>query len=88
MDSPSSAPAQQQQQQQILPAEAAFSIMFVSVGMSCFIWQTCRAGWMFYKVQKPIQGVVFAQALLGAILTFVTLLASLVPVDCTFASIQ
>lgn len=43
---------------------------------------------MFYKVQKPIHGVVFAQALLGAILTFVTLLASLVPVDCTFASIQ
>ncbi|KAI8140657.1 hypothetical protein BJV82DRAFT_562141 [Fennellomyces sp. T-0311] len=66
------------------PTFATFSIMFVSVGMSCFIWQSIRSGWMFYKIRKPIHGIVFGQAVLGVILTFVTLLASLVKVDCKF----
>ncbi|KAI9258194.1 hypothetical protein BDA99DRAFT_441145 [Phascolomyces articulosus] len=66
------------------PKAAAFSIMFVSVGFSCFIWQSIRSGWMFYKIRKPIHGVVFFQALLGAVLTFVTLLTSLVSINCKF----
>ncbi|KAI9496931.1 hypothetical protein BDB00DRAFT_952033 [Zychaea mexicana] len=66
------------------PRAAAFSIMFVSVGFSCFIWQSLRSGWMFYKIRKPIHGIVFAQAVLGVILTFCTLLTSLVYVDCHF----
>ncbi|KAI7851250.1 hypothetical protein BDC45DRAFT_445733 [Circinella umbellata] len=66
------------------PKVAAFSIMFVSVGFSCFIWQSIRSGWMFYKIYKPIHGIVFAQAVLGVILTFCTLLTSLVHVDCKF----
>ncbi|KAG0174476.1 hypothetical protein DFQ28_006454 [Apophysomyces sp. BC1034] len=65
-----------------IPAEAAFSIMFVSVGMSCFIWQSIRSGWMLYKARKPIQAIVFAQAMLGVVVTFVTLLASLIEMDC------
>ena len=68
------------------PKVAAFSIMFVSVGFSCFIWQSIRSGWMFYKIYKPIHGIVFAQAVLGVILTFCTLLTSLVHVDCKFVS--
>ncbi|KAI8083650.1 hypothetical protein BDF21DRAFT_302631, partial [Thamnidium elegans] len=67
-----------------IPKETAFSIMFVSVGMSCFIYQTITSGNMFYKARKPIIGIVFAQAALGIIVTFVTLLTSLVEVDCTF----
>ncbi|KAF7723937.1 hypothetical protein EC973_001509 [Apophysomyces ossiformis] len=67
-----------------IPAEAAFSIMFVSVGMSCFIWQSIRSGWMLYMVRKPIHAIVFVQAVLGVIVTFVTLLASLVEMDCNF----
>ncbi|KAI9362235.1 hypothetical protein BD770DRAFT_307967, partial [Pilaira anomala] len=63
---------------------ALFSMMFVTVGMTCFIWQTIETGGMLYKSQKPIIGIVFFQALLGVIVTFVTLLASLVKVDCTF----
>ena len=69
------------------PTVAAFSIMFVSVGFSCFIWQSIRSGWMFYKIYKPIHGIVFAQAVLGVILTFCTLLTSLVHVNCKFVSI-
>ncbi|KAI8366811.1 uncharacterized protein BYT42DRAFT_587940 [Radiomyces spectabilis] len=65
-------------------AEAAFSIMFVSVGMSCFIWQSMRSGWMFYMARKPIHFVVFAQAVLGVVVTFVTLLTSLVEISCYF----
>ncbi|KAI9251173.1 hypothetical protein EDC94DRAFT_498108, partial [Helicostylum pulchrum] len=67
-----------------IPKETAFSIMFVSVGMSCFIYQTITSGNMFYKARKPIIGIVFVQAVLGVIVTFVTLLTSLVEVDCTF----
>lgn len=70
-----------------IPKETAFSIMFVSVGMSCFIYQTITSGNMFYKARKPIIGIVFAQAALGIIVTFVTLLTSLVEVDCTFVKI-
>jgi hypothetical protein len=69
-----------------IPKETAFSIMFVSIGMSCFIWQSITAGWMFYKARKPILGIVFAQATLGIVVTFVTLLTSLVDVDCTFVN--
>lgn len=64
--------------------EAAFSIMLASIGLCCFTWQSNRAGWMFYKVRKPIHAIVFAQAFLGIILNFVTLLASLTRVDCMF----
>ncbi|KAI9472057.1 MAG: hypothetical protein EXX96DRAFT_509950 [Benjaminiella poitrasii] len=67
-----------------IPKITAFSIMFVSIGMSCFIWQTMTAGWMFYKARKPIIGLVFFQAFLGILVTFVTLLTSLTEVDCTF----
>lgn len=69
-----------------IPTMTAFSIMFVSIGMSCFIWQAMTAGQMFYKARKPILGLVFAQATLGIVVTFVTLLTSLTTVDCTFVS--
>lgn len=69
-----------------IPKETAFSIMFVSVGMACFIWQVMTSGEMFYKTRKPIVGIVFVQASLGVIVTFVTLLTSLVNIDCTFVS--
>lgn len=70
-----------------IPSMTAFSIMFVSIGMSCFIWQSITAGQMFYKARKPILGLVFAQATLGIVVTFVTLLTSLTPdIDCTFVS--
>lgn len=69
-----------------IPGETAFSIMFVSVGMSCFIWQSMTAGWMFYKARKPVIGIVFFQAVLGVVVTFVTLLTSLIEIDCTFVS--
>lgn len=71
-----------------IPKETAFSIMFVSVGMSCFIYQAITSGNMFYKARKPIIGIVFAQAALGIIVTFVTLLTSIVEVDCTFVNIR
>ncbi|KAL9555085.1 hypothetical protein MBANPS3_002508 [Mucor bainieri] len=68
-----------------IPSMTAFSIMFVSIGMSCFIWQSITAGQMFFKAKKPIVGLVFAQATLGIVVTFVTLLTSLTPnIDCTF----
>jgi hypothetical protein len=67
-----------------IPRDTAFSIMFVTIGMSCFIWQSITSGWMFYEARKPIIGLVFAQATLGIAVTFVTLLTSLVHVDCTF----
>ncbi|KAI7898941.1 uncharacterized protein BX663DRAFT_461158 [Cokeromyces recurvatus] len=67
-----------------LTSMTAFSIMFVSIGMSCFIWQTLTTGWMMYKARKPIIGLVFFQAFLGVIVTFVTLLTSLTTIDCTF----
>ncbi|KAG2207187.1 hypothetical protein INT47_012240 [Mucor saturninus] len=67
-----------------IPKETAFSIMFVSVGMACFIWQAMTSGEMFYKTRKPIVGIVFVQSTLGVVVTFVTLLTSLVYVDCTF----
>lgn len=67
---------------------ALFSMMFVTAGMTCFMWQTMETGGMLYKSQKPIIGIVFFQALLGVIVTFVTLLASLVKVDCTFVNIS
>lgn len=71
-----------------IPKETAFSIMFVTAGMVCFIWQVMTSGEMFYKTRKPIVAIVFAQATLGIIVTFVTLLTSLVYVDCTFVIIQ
>lgn len=67
-----------------IPTDTAFSIMFVTIGLSCFMWQSITSGWMFYKARKPIIGLVFAQATLGIVVTFVTLLTSLVHVDCTF----
>lgn len=70
-----------------IPRETAFSIMFVSVGMTCFIWQVMTSGEMFYKTRKPIAGIVFAQATLGVVVTFVTLLTSLVHVNCNFVNI-
>lgn len=80
-------PANIDQKCQKLGTEAAFSIMFVSVGMSCFIWQSIRVGWMFYKVRKPIHAVVLFQAVLGVAVTFITLLASLISMDCAFVRI-
>lgn len=64
--------------------ETTFSIMVVSIGMSCFIWQSIESGWMVYKIRKPVHMVVFAQAVLGIVVTFVTLLTSVMDVDCTF----
>ncbi|KAI8330974.1 hypothetical protein BC941DRAFT_328544, partial [Chlamydoabsidia padenii] len=64
--------------------ETTFSIMVVSIGMSCFIWQAFESGWMVLKIRKPVHAVVFAQTLLGIVVTFVTLLTSVVDVDCTF----
>ncbi|KAI8877327.1 hypothetical protein K501DRAFT_158271, partial [Backusella circina FSU 941] len=61
-----------------------FCIMFVSVGMVCFISQTSTVGRMYYKSRKPIHAIVLAQAVLGIIVSFVTLLASLTDIDCTF----
>jgi hypothetical protein len=66
----------------------AFCIMFVTVGMTCFISQTTTVGQMYYKSRKPIHAIVLAQAALGIIVTLVTLLASLTDVDCTFVSIN
>lgn len=66
--------------------ETTFSIMVVSIGMSCFIWQSIESGYMVYKIRKPVHMVVFAQAVLGVVVTFVTLLTSVVNVDCTFVS--
>ncbi|ORE08263.1 hypothetical protein BCV72DRAFT_203902 [Rhizopus microsporus var. microsporus] len=64
--------------------EANFTIMFVSVGFSCFIWQALTTGKMVYKSKKPIVLLVFLQSVLGAVVTFVTLLVCIVEVDCTF----
>ncbi|KAI8086127.1 uncharacterized protein BX664DRAFT_239910, partial [Halteromyces radiatus] len=64
--------------------ETSFSIMVVSIGFGCFIWQTIESGSMLFKIRKPVHAVVFSQALLGVIVTFVTLLTSLIEVDCTF----
>jgi hypothetical protein len=67
---------------------SAFCIMFVTVGMTCFISQTATVGQMYYKSRKPIHAIVLAQAALGIIVTIVTLLASLTDIDCTFVSIN
>ncbi|KAG1145785.1 hypothetical protein G6F37_005990 [Rhizopus arrhizus] len=67
-----------------LANEALFSIMFVSVGFSCFIWQSFTTGWMAYKSRKPIVILVFFQAILGVFATFITLLIAFVNLDCTF----
>ncbi|CAO3685041.1 unnamed protein product [Rhizopus stolonifer] len=64
--------------------EYMFSVMFVTVGFSCFIWQSITTGWMFYQTRKPVVALVLMQAALGVIATFVTLLVSFVEVDCTF----
>lgn len=69
-----------------LANEALFSIMFVSVGFSCFIWQSFTTGWMAYKSRKPIVILVFFQAILGVFATFITLLIAFVNLDCTFVS--
>lgn len=67
--------------------EANFTIMFVSVGFSCFIWQVLTTGEMAYKSKKPIVLLVFLQSVLGVVVTFVTLLVCIVEVDCTFVSV-
>jgi hypothetical protein len=67
-----------------LTRDTAFSIMFVTIGMCCFMWQSITTGWMFYKGRKPIVGLVFAQATLGVAVTIVTMLTSLIHVDCVF----
>lgn len=67
--------------------EANFTIMFVSVGFSCFIWQALTTGKMAYKSKKPIVLLVFLQSVLGVVVTFVTLLVCIVEVDCTFVSV-
>ncbi|KAL0095235.1 hypothetical protein F4703DRAFT_1710108, partial [Phycomyces blakesleeanus] len=64
--------------------DVTFSIVFVSIGMSCFVWQTIESGWIFHKSHKPLHGIVFAQAFLGVVVTFVTLLTSFVEISCTF----
>ncbi|OAD79289.1 hypothetical protein PHYBLDRAFT_139323 [Phycomyces blakesleeanus NRRL 1555(-)] len=67
-----------------IPFDVTFSIVFVSIGMSCFVWQTIESGWIFHKSHKPLHGIVFAQAFLGVVVTFVTLLTSFVEISCTF----
>lgn len=67
--------------------EADFTIMLVSVGFSCFIWQALTTGKMAYKSKKPIVVLVFLQSVLGVVVTFVTLLVCIVEVDCTFVSV-
>lgn len=69
-----------------IPVMSAFSIMFVSIGFSCFVWQALTAAWMYYQSKKPIVALVAFQAIFGVIVTFVTLLASLIDVDCTFVN--
>ncbi|KAI8374789.1 hypothetical protein BD560DRAFT_368303 [Blakeslea trispora] len=67
-----------------IPVATAFSIMFVTVGLCCFVWQTLTSGEMFYKSRKPIIGLVFFQALLGIVTTLVTLLTSIELISCDF----
>lgn len=67
-----------------IPAISAFSIMFVTIGFSCFFWQVITTAWMYYKSRKPLVALVCFQALLGVIITIVTLLTSIIDVDCTF----
>ncbi|CAO3587464.1 unnamed protein product [Absidia cylindrospora] len=64
--------------------ETNFAIMVVSIGMSCFVWQAFESGEMYYKKRKPVIAVVLAQAILGVVVTFVTLLTSVIEVNCTF----
>ncbi|ORY94930.1 hypothetical protein BCR43DRAFT_417722, partial [Syncephalastrum racemosum] len=64
--------------------QALFAVMFVSCGMVCFMWQSMRAGSIFFKARKPIHAIVFFQAVLGVLLTFLTLLDSLVAINCSF----
>ncbi|KAI8066609.1 hypothetical protein BC940DRAFT_274692 [Gongronella butleri] len=64
--------------------EVAFSLMVVSIGLSCFVWQTFQAAAMYMQSRKLIHFIVLFQAFLGIIVTFVTLLTPLTPVDCTF----
>lgn len=66
--------------------EAAFSIMFVSVCMSCFVWQIIYLGLLLRHALKPLYVLMFAQAITGCICAFVTLLTSLIPVSCNFVS--
>ncbi|KAI8091097.1 uncharacterized protein B0P05DRAFT_485605, partial [Gilbertella persicaria] len=67
-----------------MPPGTAFSIMFVTIGFSCFVWQTLTVGEMLYKSRKPIIGLVLFQAFLGIIVTVVTLLTSLIDIGCNF----
>ncbi|OBZ91499.1 hypothetical protein A0J61_00469 [Choanephora cucurbitarum] len=67
-----------------IPVATAFSIMFVTVGLCCFVWQTLTAGEMLYQNRKPIIGIVFFQALLGVITTLITLLTSINLISCEF----
>lgn len=67
--------------------EGAFSIMFVSVCMSCFVWQIIHLGLLLRHSLKPLYILMFIQALGGCVCAFVTLLTSLIPVSCNFVSI-
>jgi hypothetical protein len=77
---------QSTESQQSSESNAAFSIMFVSVCMSCFVWQTIHLGLLLRHSFKPIYIAMFVQALGGCICAFVTLLTSLVPMSCDFVS--
>ncbi|ORX61995.1 hypothetical protein DM01DRAFT_1070123 [Hesseltinella vesiculosa] len=65
-------------------AWASFSLMVVSIGLGCFVWQTIQSVMMYRQGKKPIHLVVLFQAVLGILVTFVTLLTPLVEVDCEF----
>ncbi|KAG2177300.1 hypothetical protein INT43_007957 [Umbelopsis isabellina] len=62
----------------------AFSIMFVSVCMSCFVWQIVYLGLLLRKSYKPLYILMFVQAVGGCVCAFVTLLTSLISVSCKF----
>jgi hypothetical protein len=64
----------------------AFSIMFVSVCMTCFVWQIVYLGLLLRQSFKPLYILMFIQAVGGCICAFVTLLTSLISVSCNFVS--
>ncbi|KAI8971203.1 hypothetical protein BDB01DRAFT_730874, partial [Pilobolus umbonatus] len=67
-----------------LNSEAAFSVIVVSIGLSCFVWQSMTTIAMFYHARKPIIGIALAQAVLGVIICIITLMTSLIAMDCFF----
>ncbi|KAH8548695.1 hypothetical protein BGW37DRAFT_505957 [Umbelopsis sp. PMI_123] len=70
--------------QSLSQTDAAFSIMFVSVCLSCFVWQIIYLAQLLRHSLKPIYIMMLAQAVGGCICAFVTLLTSLVPMSCDF----